>query len=648
MQASYDVSLVALSVAMAIFASFAALGLVSHVPHIPAEKRLGWLAGGAVAMGSGIWAMHFVGMLAFHLPTPLAYDLPLTALSAFIAIAGSGLGLYLARKGIGSRRQLHASALLLAAAISAAHYIGMAALRMSPSIDYHPGLVGLSFLIAYAASLFALGIALRRAAQPLLFSRRNLIGAVLLGAAIAGTHYVGMAAARFPADSLCQAAPEGLAGAPLAVAIASFTLLILATALVTLRFDFRLVEQQARLVGMLREQNRRLQARARALADSMTAQVREGAKRDRLLATIVEQSDEAIVTVDLRGVVTIWNPGAERMYGYPADEALGKPFRFLFSPEVRHDAEHLMDPSHTPSCGLHFETRFVRRNGSHLDVALSQAPLFDSSGSRVGHIHIGRDITEHKRALEEIRRLNETLEERVRERTAALERAVAELEAFSYSASHDLRAPLRALDGFSHLLREDYMDRLDEQGLYYLSRIRTASQRMGDTIDALIDLARLGRKELQRVPVSLSALAEEVRQDLSERAPERQVAWEIADGLQAHADPEAMRAVLENLLRNAWKFTAPRERAEIVFGAHAPEGEPVYFVRDNGVGFDMAYADKLFGAFQRLHHAAEFEGTGIGLATVQRLIGLHGGRAWAEGKPDAGATFYFTLGSATA
>lgn len=243
----------------------------------------------------------------------------------------------------------------------------------------------------------------------------------------------------------------------------------------------------------------------------------------------------------------------------------------------------------------------------------------------------------------EIMRLNVELEHRVLERTRQLEMANKELEAFSYSVSHDLRAPLRSIDGFSQMLLNAYHDRLDATGSDYLHRVRRASQRIGHLIDDLLHLSQVTRSPLRRVPVDLSEIAEQVADELLKMVPERQVRLILQPGLSVLADPGLLRIAMDNLLGNAFKYTGKKANAEIEFGKRQIDQDDVYFVRDNGDGFDMNYVDKLFGTFQRLHRADDFEGTGIGLATVQRIIHRHNGRVWAEGKEGLGATFYFTL-----
>lgn len=237
----------------------------------------------------------------------------------------------------------------------------------------------------------------------------------------------------------------------------------------------------------------------------------------------------------------------------------------------------------------------------------------------------------------------ENLERKVEERTAQLAAANKELEAFSYSVSHDLRAPLRSIDGFSQAILEDYGGKLDEAGKDGLQRVRAAATRMGLLIDDLLKLSRVTRAEMRREPSDLSAIAKSIAQSLAETEPGREVKFKIEDDLTADGDPRLLRVALENLLRNAWKYTSRHDRAQIEFGRSEQNGKPVFYVRDDGAGFDPQYADRLFGAFQRLHGVNEFPGTGIGLATVQRIIRRHGGEIWAEAEVEKGATFYFSV-----
>ncbi|PKN10161.1 MAG: PAS domain-containing sensor histidine kinase, partial [Deltaproteobacteria bacterium HGW-Deltaproteobacteria-7] len=282
------------------------------------------------------------------------------------------------------------------------------------------------------------------------------------------------------------------------------------------------------------------------------------------------------------------------------------------------------------------EVEDITKDGRRITVLLRADAIKDEKGKILGLLALNTDITERKKAEEEIRRLNESLEQRVRERTT-------ELEAFSYSVSHDLRAPLRTIDGFSQALLEDYENMLDVQGKDYLKRIRASTKLMAELIEDLLKLSRITRSEMDIVPVNLTRMALSVMDKLQKSQPQRLVNIKIADSLQDLGDPRLIRIVLENLFGNAWKFTEKKKIAEIEFGLTIIDKKKVYFIRDNGAGFDMEYADKLFAPFQRLHHVEEYPGTGIGLATVKRIIHRHGGTVWAKGKPGQGATFCFTL-----
>jgi PAS domain S-box-containing protein len=345
---------------------------------------------------------------------------------------------------------------------------------------------------------------------------------------------------------------------------------------------------------------------------------------------------------DLNGGISFWNTGVEKMFGWTKEEAVGKISHKLLHTEFPQPLNQIKAKLYARG---HWEgeTVHLRKDGQRIVVASQWALHRDAQDKPKAVVVVNNDITDRKQAEKEIRRLNEELEQRVADRTAQLEAANKELEAFSYSVSHDLRAPLRHIDGFSQALLEDYTDKLDDEGQNYLREVRGATQEMAQLIEDLLQLARVTRTEMRREIVDLSATARAVVAELQSREPQRVVTIKIEDGLAGRCDKRLLKVVLVNLLGNAWKFTSKQLNAEIEFGHEENNGGSSFFVRDNGAGFDMSYVGKLFGAFQRLHTAGEFQGTGIGLATVQRIVYRHGGRVWAEAAVNQGATFYFTL-----
>jgi PAS domain S-box-containing protein len=390
-------------------------------------------------------------------------------------------------------------------------------------------------------------------------------------------------------------------------------------------------------------------AAARDITERKRVQERVAAERQRFIRMLdVLPANVALLSEDYH--VPFANRFFEERFGKSEGQRC---FEYLFGLtepcEVCHTYEVLK--THAP-----LQWYWTGPDGRDYDI--HDFPFTDTDGSNM-ILEMGIDITDRKRAEEEIRQLNATLERRVAERTAELAAANQELEAFTYSVAHNLRGPLRGMDGFSLALLEDYGPKLDEQGHNYAQRIRAATLRMAQLIDDLLNLSRISRSEVHKERVDLSALAMAVASDLRKSAPEREAEFVVPPGLEVEGDPRLLRVALENLLGNAWKFSAQRRPARIELGIAEQDGRaaligsgPVlagpgkaYFIRDDGVGFDMAYVGKLFAPFQRLHSASDFPGTGVGLATVARIVRKHGGEVWAEGAVDKGATFYFTLGN---
>jgi PAS domain S-box-containing protein len=366
-------------------------------------------------------------------------------------------------------------------------------------------------------------------------------------------------------------------------------------------------------------------------AQAAIERLREERAVDARIAAIVDSSDDAIIGKSLDGVVITWNQGAQRLFGYAADEIVGKSLSLLIPPD-RMDEEPAILDAVSKGEVKRLDTVRRRKDGSEVDVSLSISPVRDAAGRIVGLSKVARDITERRRAELALAGAKD-----------AAEAANRELEAFSYSVAHDLRAPLRGMNGFAQVLLDNYKDKLDSEGQDWLAEIVLNAKKMGELIDGLLALARVTRSELRAERVDLSAIVREVASRLRALSPDRAVEVDVEEDIWAHVDARLARALVENLLDNAWKFTQNEPRPRIEFGRTQKDGALACFVRDNGAGFNMAYARKLFAPFQRLHSVSEFPGTGIGLATVQRIVHRHEGRVWAEGIVDGGATFYFTL-----
>ncbi len=370
------------------------------------------------------------------------------------------------------------------------------------------------------------------------------------------------------------------------------------------------------------------------------------------LAAIVQCSDDAIVGKDLTGRITSWNPGATRLFGYSPEEALGRPISILIPPERLNEETMILERLRRGERVEHLDTVRLTKDRRKIDVSLTISPIHDAEGHVVGASKTARDISERKRmerdliqARERLEKYSQELEKTVQERTAALQATNRELESFNYTVAHDLRAPLRHMRGGLEILEGNLAARLTPEDQQLFRNLSKSAERMGQLLEALLNLSRLEQQDLQRTPTSLDELLQRAISELRPEIEGRQVEWRISPLPTMECDPGLMQQALINLVHNALKYTRPRAVARIEIGQMPTEGEATIYVRDNGVGFNMEQAQKLFTPFHRLHPERQFEGTGVGLATVDRIIRRHGGRVWAESRPDAGATFYFTLRS---
>ncbi|MHB1543284.1 MAG: sensor histidine kinase [Gammaproteobacteria bacterium] len=363
-------------------------------------------------------------------------------------------------------------------------------------------------------------------------------------------------------------------------------------------------------------------------------------------SALLENALDCIISMNQSGQITDFNPAAETTFGWAREFVLGKVVSELIIPPEHREAhqaglKRYLETGESRLLGRRIEVEALRMDGSRFPAELTLYSAQNDNGP--SFTAFLRDVSDRKRAENALSQLNRDLEQKVIDRTRQLHALNHELEGFSYSVSHDLRSPLRAVDGFSQALVEDFGNEISPEARRYLDRIQAATRRMGALIDDLIALARVSRSGLNPEQIDLAELTTEIINELRERDPNRVVSLEMRQPLWAFGDRKLIRIALVNLLQNAWKFSSKRKSATIRVGQIEIEDENPYFIQDNGAGFDMAYADKLFNPFQRLHDSREFEGTGIGLATVQRIVTRHGGRIWVRAEPEKGATFYFTL-----
>lgn len=362
-----------------------------------------------------------------------------------------------------------------------------------------------------------------------------------------------------------------------------------------------------------------------------------------LHAAIVESSDDAIVSKDINGIITSWNAGAEAIFGYSAAEAIGHPIAMIIPPERFSDETMILSRIRAGMKIDHYETVRRRKDGRLVPVSLTISPIRNAAGEVIGASKIARDISDRVAVRQQILDLNAKLERRVEDRTAELVALNQELEAFTYSVAHDLRAPLRGMSAYLQMSREEVGATLAGKAAEYIDMSVRCADRMHRLVEDILRLSKVGRLELRRKSVALNALVDDAREELEPITRDRNIDWRVGPLPTVDCDPDLTRQVFANLLSNAVKYTRGRNPAVIEVRYVEARGGNAILVRDNGVGFDMQYVDRLFTPFERLHGASEFEGTGVGLAIAHRIVRRHGGDMWASGKPDAGADFYFTL-----
>jgi PAS domain S-box-containing protein len=414
-------------------------------------------------------------------------------------------------------------------------------------------------------------------------------------------------------------------------------------------------DETGQLADSFNQMLNQIQQRDESLRQTNKAMMEEIIERKRTQAVLLENEErktailqsalDAIISIDEKGNILEFNPSAERMFGYKKSVVMGKEMAELIIPnnfrdKHRHGIQHYLNSGVGPVLGKRIEMTAMRSDGTEFPVELSITRVESEIPIFTGFI---RDIAKEKELQAELKNHQEHLEELVAKRTQQLENANKELETFSYSVSHDLRAPLRAIDGFAGFLIEDYKDKLDEEGKRYLNIVKKNSVQMGQLIDDLLAFSRMSRVGMNYTEIDMKEMASEIFNELACMEKDREIELQILDIPQCKGDPALIKQVWVNLISNAIKYSRLTKKAMIKIGGEDNGKESKYFIKDNGVGFDMKYADKLFGVFQRLHKPADFEGTGVGLALIKRIINRHGGSVGAEAKLDEGATFYFTI-----
>ena len=604
--ASYDYRLVALSVFIAVVASYAALDLAGRVTSARGKTRLLWLAVGAVAMGTGIWSMHYIGMLAFRLPVPVQYDWPTVLLSLLAAILASAVALFVvSRREMGTGRAVVGS-LFMGGGIAAMHYTGMAAMRLPAMSHYSIGVVALSVALAIVISLVALWLAFSFRGETTPWSWRKTVGALVMGAAIPIMHYTGMAAAHFSSSTSGYVDRSRTIGASslTVTGITSVTLMILGLVVVTALADRRL---------------------------SLQALEIESSRRHR---QIVETALDAFVGMDPSGLITDWNGQAERTFGWPRAEVIGRPFSDVAIPHRHRDAHmqglrRFAATGDGPVLNQRIEIRALHRDGHEFPIELAICPI--EWGEERHFAAFVRDVTEREQAHQELAR-----------KVDELARSNAELEQFANVASHDLQEPLRMVASYTQLLARRYQGRLDADADDFIGFAVDGATRMQTLIQDLLSYSRLTTRGQSFTITDAEGACDDALRNLQHAIANAQGVVSVGPLPRVLADATQLTQLFQNLIGNALKYRNHRKPAISVTAK--PHGDlAIFSIEDNGIGIDGQYFERIFQMFQRLHTRKAYAGTGIGLALCRKIVERHGGRIWVESRLGEGSTFLFTL-----
>jgi len=596
----YNLGLVIVSYVIAFFTSYIALDFAGRL-RLEHRQRMKWfwLMGGALSMGAGIWSMHFIGMLAFIMPMSMSYAPFWTISSLFAAIMSAGFALFLLRDEKSSVLRMFSGGIVLGLGIATMHYMGMAGM-VGMSIHYLPGLFTLSIFIAVAASEAALWFIIKSNQGSFIKQiRLKIMSGLVMGAAICGMHYTGMAAAVFTLSPM-HTMVKSIDPFSLTLYISCVTGIILISALLVSTYKQLIVN------AVRNEKN--------------------------FLNAVLNDLSDGVVACDPDGKIIVANPVFKHLINLREADHLNEKWTecfFMHHPDHEEPIPYSDHPINRALkgeqfTGLELDIQF-KNNIDKRNVLVSGQPVLDINGKKLGAVLTICDITAQIKATQQLEAVNQ------------------ELDAFTYSVAHDLKSPLRAIDGFSIILSEMFSDKLDDEGRRIINIICTNAKKMGTLIEDLLNFSHMSRHEIHKEKLNMNQLIEGVCNELMQDIPHREIEFNVKSLPDVIADRALMHQVWVNLISNAIKFTENKQHVRIEVGGEVDGTNAItYYVKDNGLGFDMKYADKLFGVFQRLH-GQDIEGTGIGLANVKRIITRHGGVVRGEGTLGSGATFYVTL-----